>query len=449
MESYDVLVLGSGPAGSKIAAGCARAGLAVALCDDPIGGTCSLRGCNPKKVLVAQAELVERVRRLQGRGLVAEAPGLHWPELVRFMREFTAPVSEATEKALTDRGVAVHHGHARFTAPREVAVGGRTLAATHVVIATGAEPVPLPFPGAELLATSTDVFDRDHLPERVVFVGAGYVSLELARVAAAAGAEVAVLEMAERILPAFDPDLTARLADLTRDLGIDLRTGATVVGVHAEEPGFRVEIEGDDIGKEAIATGLVVHGAGRRPALAGLDLERAGVAHEPAGVTVDDDRRSTSNPAVFAVGDAAASGLWPLTPAAEHDARIVIDQLTSGHSARPVSPALPSVAFTAPPIARVGLLESEARSRGLACDVRAGDMSRWNSVRKSGGAGGAYKILVDPGTDRILGAHLLGPGAEETINIFALAMQERVTASTLRTMPLAFPTHASDVGSML
>lgn len=447
MESFDVFVLGTGPAGGKIAAGLARAGRRVGISDRPIGGTCSLRGCNPKKVLVSQADLVDRSRRLAGHG-VSGAPGLAWTDLVRFAREFTDPVPEKTHRGLEAAGATVFTEHGRFIGPRRLQVGQTEVEAEIVVVATGAEPVPLPFPGAEHVIDSADLFRREELPPRVVFIGAGYVASELAGVAQVAGAAVTVLEMAPRMLPLFEPELADRLAGMLREAGMDLRLGCKVTGIERRGEEFVVQAETDGAPVE-VACDLVVHGAGRRPRLDALDLDAAGVVHGPDGVEVDDDLRSVSNPGVLAAGDCAHTPLWPLTPAAELEARVVRDTILHGERRHAAAPVLPSVAFTLPPIARVGLLEEEARDRGLSVRVAAGKTDGWNSVRKAGGRGGGFKLIIDTDRDLLVGAHLLGPGAEETINLLAMAMTARWSASDLGQLPFAFPTFASDLGSML
>jgi len=447
MERFDVFVLGSGPAGAKIAAGLARAGRRVGICDDPIGGTCALRGCNPKKVLVSQADLVDRARRLAGHG-VSGAPDLSWTDLVRFAREFTDPVPQKTRRGLEAAGVQVLAAHGRFLGPHRLQVGEAAVESEAVVVATGAAPVPLPFPGAEHVIGSAELLRLEVLPPRVVFIGAGYVASELAGVAHTAGARVSVLEMAPRMLPLFDPDLADRLAALLRESGLDLRLGCKVTGIERRRGEFVVQAEADGAPTE-VACDLVVHGAGRRPQLAGLDLDAAGVVHGPAGIAVDDDLRSVSNPTVLAAGDCADTPLWPLTPAAELEARVVRDAILHGKRRHASTPLLPSVAFTLPPIARVGLLEQEARDQGLRVRVAAGETDGWNSVRKAGGRGGGFKLVIDEERDILVGAHLLGPGADETINLLAVAMTARMAASSLGELPLAFPTFASDLGSML
>lgn len=449
MQHFDVFVLGTGPAGGSIAAGLAHAGLRVGVCDDPVGGTCALRGCNPKKVLVAQADLVARARRLAGRGVATASIGLDWRDLVQFERTFTDPVPEATTRGLRKAGATVLEGLARFEGPQALTVGDASVEADHVVIATGAEPVPLPFEGAEHIATSADFFALEDVPPRVVFVGAGYVAAELAGALWAAGRSVTLFERSDRILPVFDEAHAARLVEMLRESGVDVRLEHTVSRVEKTGEEFVVHAQH---GEEDIAVecDLVVHGAGRRPRLARLGLDAAGIDHDDRrGVLVDDDLRSTSNHQVFAAGDCAATDRWPLTPAAEHEARVVRAAILEGGAERPPAPILPTVAFTLPPIARVGMTASEAEEAGRNLRVEEGDTDRWGSVRKYGGAGGAYRVVVDADSDAILGAHLLGPGAEETINLFALAMEAGMSASRLGRLAFAFPTFASDVGNML
>lgn len=447
MNTCDILVLGTGPAGGKIAAGLAHAGRDVIVADRPVGGTCALHGCNPKKVMVAQAELVARCRGLEGHG-ISSPPGLDWADLERFTRSFTEPVTEATTKGLRKAGARVIDGHGRFTRPGTVRVGDTDVDAEFVVVAVGARPAPLPFPGAEHVMISDDFFTLRTLPRRIAFIGGGFVAAELAGVARTCGAETVVLQRGPRLLPGFDPDLADRLADLMRDGGIDVRVGHEVTGIERDGDGYLVHARDGD-GGTSLRCDLVVHGAGRRPALDGLDLDAGGVTHGPRGIAVDSESRSTSNPHVLAAGDCADTDLAPLTPAAEHQARLVLDTLLRDGRRRPQTPVLPGVAFTWPPLARVGMLEAEARDGGTAVRVSAGETDRWAAVRKAGGPGGGYKVIIDEKTDMILGAHLLGPGAEETINLFALVMAARMPASDLKGMPFTFPTFASGVGNML
>jgi glutathione reductase (NADPH) len=412
----------------------------------PFGGTCALRGCDPKKVLVGVAEASDAARRLRAHGIRGDA-SLDWRSLMQFKRSFTDAYPERKERALHDAGIEVVHGHARFTGPSTIRVGGRLLDARYVLIASGARPRPLRFPGAELLITSDDFLELESLPPTIIFVGGGYISFEFAHVAARAGSTVTILHRGRQPLAGFDPDLVGALVEHTRHLGIDVRTSAEVTRVDRDSGALTVTATtgGRD---ERFAADLVVHGAGRAPAIDGLDLEAADISYTPRGIDVTDYLLSVSNPAVFAAGDAANRGP-ALTPVAGCDGRVVAANLLNGLSERIDYSAIASVVFTIPPLASIGLLEADARRRGLDAEVRSGDMSGWYSSRRVGERAAAYKTIVERGTGRILGAHLLGPHASEVINLFALAMRTGATAEHLKTTLFGYPTGASDVQYML
>jgi glutathione reductase (NADPH) len=437
---FDVVVLGTGSAALTVAWRCHEAGWRVAVVDSrPFGGTCALRGCDPKKVLVGVAETVAAVRQLAGKG-VAGAPRIDWPELMRFKRTFTEPVPKEREESLVKAGIAAFHGRARFVGRAAVRVGEQELRGRFVVIATGARPAPLGFPGEDLLATNEDFLELDELPRRIAFVGGGYISFEFAHLAARAGAQATILHRGARPLEQFEPDLVARLVEHSRSLGIDIRTGAAV---HAVERGYRVRSAAGEVEAD-----LVVHGAGRIADLDDLDLDKAGVQRTPRGVAVDEFMRSISNPAVYACGDAAAGGP-KLTPVANADGRVVAANMIEGNHHRPNYAGTPSVVFTIPPLARAGLGEAEARDRGLKFRVNAADTSNWYSSRRIGETVSGYKILIEEPSQRILGAHLLGAEAAEVVNLFAVAIRRGITAPDLKETIFAYPTHSSDLSYML
>lgn len=444
---FDLVVIGSGSAGSTVAGRCRRAGWSVAVIDElPFGGTCALRGCDPKKVLVGVSEAIDATRRLQGRGIAEEAT-IHWPSLMEFKRSFTDPYPEKKERGLRENGIEVVKGHARFTRPTSIAVSGRTLEARHVLIATGARPRPIGFAGAELLVTSDKFLDLESLPAAIVFVGGGYISFEFAHVAARAGSSVTILHRGARPLEGFEPDLVEPLVRHSRELGIDVRTETEVTRVESTAGRFLVTATAKGRDEQFVAD-LVVHGAGRVPAIDALDLQTANISHTRRGIDVNDYLQSVSNPAVFAAGDVISRGP-ALTPVAGYDGTIVATNLLNGLTRTADYAAIPSVVFTIPPLASVGLVESEARRRGWNVEVRSGDMSGWYSSRRLGEAAAAFKTVIERDTGRILGAHLLGPHAGEVINVFALAMRGGVTVEQLKSMLFAYPTGASDVQYMI
>lgn len=240
-QNRDVVVIGTGAAASSAAYTCNEAGLDVAVVDSqPYGGTCSLRGCDPKKVLVGAAGLADGVRRMQGHGIRSHGVEVDWPDLMRFKRSFTDPVPKQREEAFHEAGIDTLHGRARFADRNLVDVDGQRIETDDVVIATGAKPRPLDIPGAEHLTTSAEFLDLDELPDRIAFVGGGYVSLEFAHLAVHAGAEAHVLTRGERVLKAFDPDLVDELLEANRGEGLEVYERSPVREIEVTAEGYRV-----------------------------------------------------------------------------------------------------------------------------------------------------------------------------------------------------------------
>lgn len=447
-ERFDLVVIGTGAGGSAPAYRCRKEGWQVAVVDElPYGGTCALRGCDPKKVLVGAADLVAWHRRMEGQGIAGDT-AIDWPALMRFKRTFTDPVPGNRAKGFERVGVATYHGTARFVAPDRLEVNGKTLEARHFVVAVGAAPRPLGIPGGDHVITSTEFLELEHLPGRIVFVGAGYISFEFAHVARRAGAE-AVIVGRGKALAQFEQDLVKRLVEHSRELGVEVHLGTEVTAVERKGDQYLIRANaGRDI---TVTADLVVHGAGRLPNTAGLGLDTAEVATEAnGGLQVTEYLQSPTNARVYAAGDAAAvPGAMPLTPVAGYEGGIVASNLLQGNSRTPDYRGIPSVVFTVPPLAGVGLTEEEVRREGLDVQVETGDASGWYSNRRVAEPCAGFKSLVDEKTDRILGMHLLGHHAEEVINLFALAIRNGLTAKDLRHQLYAYPTVGSDVPYML
>lgn len=447
-KSFDLIVIGGGTGGNGVARMAADAGWKVASIDTlPFGGTCALRGCDPKKMLIAVTEGIDWARNLSGKGLEAQT-SVDWADMIAFKRTFTDAMPGRIEGGLEKAGITVLHGEARFTGRDKIEVNGEILSARHFHIATGARPMTLNIPGEALLATSTDFLELPERPDRVVFVGGGFIAMEFAHISKRAGArEVTVLEMMERPLGNFDPDLVGILSEATADLGIDLRTEAKVLKIEKDRLDFTVTYETPE-GKQAINCDLVVHATGRVPNIEHLNLEAAGVEYGRRGIKVSPYMRTT-NPAIFAAGDCADSGP-NLTPVSANEGRIAGKNLLAGKDERAVSyPPIPSVVFTLPQLASVGLSEAAARDKGLAFDTHFEKTAGWYSSLRVGARYSAYKVLVENGTGHILGAHLIGPGAEEQINLFAMAMGAGLTANRVKGFIFAYPSYASDISSMV
>jgi glutathione reductase (NADPH) len=450
VTKYDVVVIGTGAAASTTAMRCRKAGKQVAVVDSrPFGGTCALRGCDPKKVLVGAAELLDWNRRMREHGIRADSVSVDWPRLMQFKRSFIESVLKNSEESFVKRGVATVHGTARFVGPTSLQVGDKVLDATNVVIAAGAKPIDLKIPGSELAATSEQFLGLERLPERILFIGGGYISFEFAHIAARSGARVMVLHRGLRPLERFDPDLVDRLVTRTRDLGVDIRLGLEVTSIARSATGISVRAH-SGTGDHGFDTDLVVHGAGRVPEIDDMRLNDAGIEWDPnTGVKVNEYLQSVSNSAVYAAGDAAATAGTPLTPVASYEGRIAAENLLKGNHRKPNYDGIPTVVFTIPQLASVGLQERTARDRGLAVRVNQEDTSSWYSSRRVAERYSGFKTLIDEQTGRIFGAHLLGPDAAETINIFALAIRKGLTSTDLKDVIYAYPTVASDVPYMI
>lgn len=443
-----MIVVGTGEGGSAVATHCAKAGRRVAIIDDePYGGTCALRGCDPKRVLAAASELVDWNRRMLGHGVTGET-SLDWSALMTFKRTFTEPVPQRREAAFKKLGIATYHGVGRFRSPHQFIADGAELTAKFFVIASGARPALLGIPGEEHVKTSTDFLNLAVLPPRIGLIGAGYIAFEFAHIAARAGAKVVMLGRG-RPLKHFDSDLVGRLTEHTRSLGVDVILNAPVQGVDRAGAEFRVNFRGST-GPEFVSVDIVIHAAGRTPKTNELDLGRANVETDERGaIKVNNWLQSVTNPIVYAAGDAVASpGALPLTPVAAHQGIVVASNLLHGNNKSPDYRGIPSIVFTTPALAAVGLTEEEARLKGLKVRVKTEDTREWFSSRRVLAEASMYKTLIEENSDRVVGAHLLGPNAEEVINLFALAIRHGIKARDLAHTIYAYPTDGSDVPYM-
>jgi glutathione reductase (NADPH) len=448
-KKFDLVALGTGSAASTVASKCRTAGWQVAIVDSrPFGGTCALRGCDPKKVLVGAADVMDWLRRMEGKGTRTKQARIDWAELMQFKRSFTQSVPKSREASFAKAGIEMFHGRARFVGPSAIQVGEDILEARYIVIATGAAPRRLNIPGENLLTTSDQFLEMDSLPRRILFIGGGYISMEFAHIAIRAGAQVRILHRGAGLLEGFDPELAGQLTQKTRFLGVDVHLQTPVEGL--EKTGGHLIVHASSGSEQRdFAADLVVHGAGRVPEIQDLNLAAAEVEATERGVKVNEYLQSTSNPAVYAAGDAADSGGPPLTPVAGYEGRIVAENLLDGNHAAANYAAVPTIAFTIPPLASVGLSEHAAREKGLSFRTHREITTSWYSSRRVAEECSGFKVLIEEGSNHILGAHLLGPHAEETINLFTLAIKSGIPASDLQETIFGYPTLASDVRYML
>jgi glutathione reductase (NADPH) len=447
-QKFDLVVIGTGSAASTVAMKCRDAGWSVAIIDSrPFGGTCALRGCDPKKVLVGAADVADWARRMEGKGIRAGQLRIDWADLMRFKHTFTDPVPSQMEERFTKAGIAAFHGRAHFTSSTALQVGTDELEGRHFVIAAGNKPADLTIPGAEHLTTSEQFLNLESLPPRIVFIGGGYIGFEFAHVAARAGSNVTIVHMGARPLEYFDPDLVDELVKRSREIGIDIHLDTRAEAV--EKKADRLILRASSGQNRVFEADMVVHSAGRVPDIDDMHLDSASVARNKRGVQVNDFLQSVSNPAVYSAGDAAASPGLPLTPVAGYEGAIVADNLLNGNRQSPNYLGIPTVVYVVPPLAAVGLGEAQAKQQGLRFKVNHAMSSNWYTSRRINERYSGYKVLIEEGSGRILGAHLLGAASEELVNLFALAIRNGVSAAELKGTIFAYPTRASDLSYML
>ncbi len=449
MKSFDLVVIGAGTAATSTANRCASAGWSVAIVDElPYGGTCALRGCDPKKMLRRGAEIVDAVHLMRGKGIETDSLRINWPDLMAFKRTFTDKTPDRVEGSLIKNGITTFHGEARFIDHNAVDVDGARLEGRYVLVATGAKPRKLKFPGAEFLIDSTQFMELEMLPARILFVGGGFISFEFAHISARAGSTVHIIDHGARPLKAFDPELVDKLIQRTENIGIEFHSRSELRSIEQMDGHFKVTAERDG-NEHSWSVDLVVHGAGRVAELDRLNLEAAGIEFGEKGVVVNEYLQSVSNAAVYAAGDASDTAGWPLTPVSFLEGRVAASNMLKGNNRIADYRGVPTVVFTIPELTRVGLLESEATELGLDYRVRFTDTGGWYSNLRVGEDCAAVKVLVDNQTDEIVGAHLFGPEYAELVNIFGLAIKLGLKTADLKKMVSAYPSVGSDFGSLI
>ncbi len=444
-KDYDVVIIGTGVAGRTLASKVARSGLKTAIVDSrEYGGTCPLRGCDPKEVLTDMAHNTDRINRLRGKGVETKTSLLiDWPSLIKFKRTFTEEYPAKIAKSLADMGIDTYHGRARFENQNTIVAGKEKLRGKYIFLAVGAKPRKLSIPGEEYLTTSEELMETEKLPEKVIFVGGGYISLEFAHVVRRTGAEVTILQRSERLLQHFDADMVDMLIKASEAAGIKILINKPVISVEKDDNGFLVKTEfKSEI--QSFRADMVVNGAGRVPDIEDLQLEKAGVMTEKGAIAIDKHMR-TSNPRIYAGGDCASEGMQ-LTPVAGLQGEVAAANILNENSAEADYTGIPSAVFTIPVLASVGISAAKDSDK---YKVIFRDRSSWYTTRKAGIEFAASKVIIDEVNDRLLGAHILGPNAGEAINIFAAAMRLGLKASDIKKLVFTYPTTCSDIPYML
>tara|TARA_R110000851_G_scaffold3114_3_gene12710 strand:- start:84768 stop:86114 length:1347 start_codon:yes stop_codon:yes gene_type:complete len=448
MKKYDVFVIGSGMAGMTMANKCASKGLSVGITDElPYGGTCALRGCDPKKVIIGATEVRDFAKRLKGKG-IDTIPDINWKDIMAFKQTFVDEMPRKIEKGYKKNGIDTFHSSATFINENTLSVGNKTIQADKVVIASGSKPKVLDFEGRQLAKTSTDFLNLKELPQSLLFIGGGYIAFEFAHIAARSGAKVTIVHRGKHPLVNFDQDIVKHLVDATRNLGIKLVLETEVSKIERKD-GHYITTGISNGNETTYKSAAVFNSAGRPPAIFELELEKAGISFSKKGIEVNEYLQSTTNANIYAAGDAADSRGLPLTPVAVLEGHVVASNIIKGNKKKVSYPPMPSVVFTLPTMATVGLLEDEAKEKGYDINVNFEKVDNWFNARRLNVDEYAYKTIIDKNNNTILGAHLIGPHCEETINLFTMAIKTKMTISDLRTMIFSYPTMASDLTYML
>ena len=440
-EGGGVLVIGGGPGGYVAAIRAAQLGAKVTLTERAeIGGTCLNRGCMPTKALLHSSEVYELATNSADIGIIGRDVAVDWPRVQATRQSVSDKLTGGVRALMRANKVTVVEGEAKFTGPKTVEVGGKTLNPDKIIIAVGSKPVMPPIPGLKecpACIDSTACLKLDHIPESLVVIGGGVIGVELGSVYRRFGSKVSVLELQDRILPQMDGELAELAAAQLVAEGMDLRTGAKVTRVDTTTNGAAVhaEIGGKDTVFEAEKVLVCV---GRSPNLEGLGLDKAGIAVEGGFIKVD-KRLETSVPGVFAVGD--CSGRLMLAHAAMAMGEAAAENAMGGEAGfdEDMSPAC---AYVGPEIAGVGYTEERAKELGIEYIVGRFPTSANGRSLVSGCTGGLIKVLAGPKFGEILGVHILAPSATELIEEAALAIRLEATLDELTDTIHCHPTVA-------
>jgi glutathione reductase (NADPH) len=442
MADFDLFVIGAGSGGvraSRIAAGY---GARVAVAEEfRVGGTCVIRGCVPKKLLVYGSHFAEDIDDAAMFGWDLPQKRFDWPTLRDNVLSEVSRIEGAYTETLTSHNVTIFHERAEVTGPNSVRLaGGREFSVDKILIATGARPVMPRIEGIEHAISSNEVFNLDKLPKRIVIAGGGYIANEFAGIFHQFGSHVTLVNRTDVMLRHYDQQLVDRLIQISLRKGIDFRFNVTIDKAERTEAGsLRISMTGcDDLEADQLLFAL-----GRKPNTEGLGLETVGVEiGEKGQVKVDEDNRS-SVPSIFAIGD--VTDRVQLTPVAIREGHAFADTFFGNKPTRVDYGCIPSAVFSHPPLAGVGLTEGEAKNRLGPVRTYTSDFRPMKNVLAGRNERSLYKMVVDEATDEIVGVHMIGPDAPELLQVAAIAVKAKLTKADFDATIALHPTMAEEL----
>jgi dihydrolipoamide dehydrogenase len=447
IEHYDLIVIGGGMAGLPFAQKAALKGGNIALVEkELLGGTCLNRGCIPTKTMIHSAKIMHHVRRAAEFGIAVGEPKADLQAIVRRKDEVVKPIRDGAYRGVGKiKNLSLIEGEARFDRPGRLAIGERLLESAKIIINTGTEATLPPIDGLADVdyLTNRSALDLAELPEALIIVGGGYVGVEFAQMYARFGSRVAVLQRADRLVPNEEPDVSAVLGQVFQRERIEVVTGAEVVGV--KQSGGTIVVSAR-VGAElkTFRSTHLMFAAGRTPNTASLNLEVVGVETDHAGFIKVDNRFQTSAAGIWAMGDVTGPPMF--THSARDDADIVYRALIKNDQSATVDHRLvPHAVFTDPAIGSVGLTEAQARKLGYTLKIGVQPFKAVAKARAIGETDGFIKIIADDKTDKILGAHIIGPEGDNLIHELIVAMQVGATFHDVARAMHIHPTLAEGV----
>ena len=444
MKKYDVVIIGAGPGGLGLAYPLKEAGLEVAVVEENLwGGTCPNRGCDPKKVLLAAIEAKKQNQYLLGNGIKNETQ-IDWPALMQFEKTFTDPVSKSSRSGLTDAQIDVYDGHAEFIDQHTLKIDQTTITSEKFVIATGQRPSRLTnIENQEMMQTSTDFLKMDHLPNELALVGGGYIAFELAMIASGAGAKVHIIHHNQRPLKAFPKAYVDDLIDQLKTQGVEVHLGIDLKRVEPKDERFELS---DGQGFKQIVDQVFVT-AGRKPNDDSLNLEKIGVQTDRGGIVVN-EYLETSVDNIYAMGDVVSKALPKLTPVSGFEARYLAKKLTKATQAAIDYPAIPTVVYGMPKLAKVGVELDEAQQHPEQYEIKTAEMTEWFTYRRLQDPFAKISVIHEKSSGKIVGAITMSSEAEHLINDLTMIINQGGLVDQINNQILAYPTEASDLGYM-